>query len=660
MWKHGGILPISSSTSSREVDAPIKWAHDAANGAVRYIHDGEVVTKACSCVCPACHLPLTPVMAGKPDARPTAHFRHPAGAQKDTCTAAAASLAATKYLFELGYIDLPSRRVSGSTQGFSGEHYTVWMESPAERRSIKQLNLVDRTTAQLTLDDGRTLLVDLTGNAPTDDSPSGQALVTVALSSPELSSLSIEELRAKLRILPEIHWCRHWEDSARRIEAVSQARTKASEALDGWGAEDEADFLAHVPGDLDEAVRQQLRRETLLHRESKAILARSKSILVPALHASVTRHPPEELQRYEFSEAGVTYTWVTSPTKLELSAVLLERKLGLIVPDVVATLDSSLRTGSGMRYASVSADGYVEDEEEAERIPHSWPRLLLVEITVTHGIDALKLRRIQALNEPVLEIDLSGLAGRISTKTLEDLLINQSLGKRWVHHPLVESRTRWLNGLLDVHPVVIDHVEQRKALRRSMWLERPSSYWVEMYRQAVMGFHRKNAMIRKERRRATLDKPAPNELNQYSEEWSEILDMAEALEAHGLAGAADREMLSEPGLVLRLLSLEFNTGIGYEVDSGYRVLDAIMQASERNRRWDVLYAMAVKAYELDRHFSVAQRKKYEDWRQRTLLGVKQGNPNYLRSRKYDQVLSEVFPKLKMRIVGGYGLADGAG
>lgn len=660
MWKHGGILPISSSTSSKEVDAPIKWAHDAANGAVRYIHDNEVVTKTCSCVCPACNLPLTPVMAGKPDARPTAHFRHPAGAQKDTCTTAAARLAATQYLFELGYIDLPSRRISGSTQGFSGEHYTVWIESPAERRSINQLKLVDRTTAQLTLDDGRTLLVDLTGNAPSDDSPSGQALVTVALSSPELSSLSIEELRTRLRIFPAIHWCRHWEDTARRIEAESQARTEASEALDGWSAEDEADFLAQAPGDLDEAVGQQLRRETVLHRESKAILAKHKSILVPALDVSVTRHPPEELQRYEFSEAEVTYTWFTSPTKLELSAVLLERKLGLIVPDVVATLDPSKLAGRGVRYASVSADGYVEEEEDMECVPHQWPKSLLVEITVTHGIDAKKLRRIQALNEPVLEIDLSRLSGRVSTETLEDLLINQDQGKRWVHHPLVESRTRWLNGLLDAHPVVMDYIERRKALRRPMWLERPSSYWVEPYRQAVMGFHRKNVAIRKERRQATLDKPAPRELDQYSEEWSEILDMAEALEAHGLAGAADREMLSEPGLVLRLLSLELNTGIGYDVDSGYRVLDAIMQAAERNRYWDVLYATAVKAYELDRHFSDAQRKKYEDWRLRILLGVREGNPNYLRPRKYDHVLSEVFPELKIRLAGGYGLADGTG
>lgn len=85
-----------------------------------------------------------------------------------------------------------------------------------------------------------------------------------------------------------------------------------------------------------------------------------------------------------------------------------------------------------------------------------------------------------------------------------------------------------------------------------------------------------------------------------------------------------------------------------------------MQAAERNRYWDVLYATVVKAYELDRHFSDAQRKKYEDWRLRILLGVKEGNPNYLRPRKYDHVLFEVFPELKIRLAGGYGLADGTG
>lgn len=658
MWKRGDIQPALPSASAKEADAPIKWAHDAANGAVRYIHDNEVVSKACSCVCPACNLPLTPVMAGKRDAQPTAHFRHPPRTRKNSCAPVAASLAATQYLFELGYIDLPSRRISGSAQGFSGEHYTVWVELQAERRSIKQVELFDRTTAQLTLDDGRTLLVDLTGNAPTDDSPNGQALVTVALSSPELASLSMEELRTRLRIFPAIHWCRHWDDSVRSAEAESQARTEAIEALDAWSAEDEADFLAHAPADLDEAVRGQLRRETVLHRESKAILARHKTILVPALDVSVTRHPPEELQSFEFSETSVTNTWFTTHTRLQLSDVALERKLGLIVPDVVATVDSSRRLGSGLRYASVSIDDHVEEEEEPERAAHQWPGSLLVEIKVTHGIDSQKLRRIQALNEPVLEIDLSRLGGRVSIEALEDLLIHQELAKRWVHHPLLESRARWLNGLLDAHPVVLGHVERRKALRRPMWLERPSSYWVERYRQAVMAFHRKNAAIRKERRHATLDKPAPRELDRYSDEWSEILDMAEALDAHGLPGAADSEMLSEPGLVLRLLSLEHNTGIGYDVDSGYRVLDAIMQTAERNRCWDVLYAIAVKVYELDQYFTDAQRKKCEDWQQRIRLGVKQGNPNYLRPLKFDAVLSEIFPELKSRIAGGYGVVVG--
>lgn len=79
-----------------------------------------------------------------------------------------------------------------------------------------------------------------------------------------------------------------------------------------------------------------------------------------------------------------------------------------------------------------------------------------------------------------------------------------------------------------------------------------------------------------------------------------------------------------------------------------------MQAAERNRYWDVLYATAVKTYELDQHFSDAQRKKYEDWRLRILLGVKQGNPNYLRPCMHDHVLSEVFPELKIRLADGTG------
>ena len=115
----------------------MKWAHDALTGEPRYIHDSDVVDQRCSCICPACRLNLTPVMAGQPlRVRPTAHFRHPPGSQKDACTLVAARLAATHLFQESGFIVLPQHTMSRTATGFSGQDYQVWVEEPAERRVV--------------------------------------------------------------------------------------------------------------------------------------------------------------------------------------------------------------------------------------------------------------------------------------------------------------------------------------------------------------------------------------------------------------------------------------------------------------------------------------------------------------------------------------------
>lgn len=55
-----------------------------------------------------------------------AHFRHPAGAQKDDCSLVAARLAATRHLLELGVIELLRRRLARTAQGFSGDGHEVF------------------------------------------------------------------------------------------------------------------------------------------------------------------------------------------------------------------------------------------------------------------------------------------------------------------------------------------------------------------------------------------------------------------------------------------------------------------------------------------------------------------------------------------------------
>jgi len=646
-------LPDRRALTASEV--PLKWAHDALTGVPRYIHDSEVVDRQCSCTCPACQLSLTSVMAGQPlRVRPTAHFRHPAGSQKDACTLVAARLAATHYLADNGFIDLPRRTMSRTAIGFSGQGYEVWVEEPAERRAVRSTRLVDRALAELTLDDGRKLLVDLTGQLEPTNNFNGQAVVTISLSDPELAMLSPEEIRSRLRILPDIRWCAHWNDRALAAKGDAEAAQVACDALDNWSIEDEADFRGSLSPDIDEKTARQLRRETLLHREVKAILEREKRIATPGLEIMVTRDPPDEFYG-DWESDTLRMTWLTAPRTLELDEVQLERRLGRIVPDVIGILGGRQIYMEGITDTWISG-GFEEEIEDTYSL--AWPLTLLVEVTVTHGIDEEKQQRICELNLPTLEIDLSLLGGRITPENLRDLIVNQTVGKRWVHHPVYPIKERELNAALDKHSVTLRYRERLIELRLPRWLAMPVPHWANRYLEAVTAFHDANVLIRRLQRQHQGNGPKPKLLGTESDAWAQLAEAAEALSANGLPGAADPIMLDEAGLVARLLSIQRNTGVGYDVRTGYQVLNAIMQSGKDNKRWDTLYAIAVKTYNLEAHFTTDQVRKYEGWRQALITKVDVNDDAYMRPATFDTVLCVLFPDMAERINNGYGRLSG--
>lgn len=643
--EHGTELSASA--------VPLKWAHDARTGQARYIHDAEVVSRECTCTCPACELPLTPVMPGQPlHVRPTAHFRHPAGAQKDDCSLVAARLAATRHLLECGVIELPRRRMSRTATGFSGQGYDVWVEAPTARIAIVGAVLRDHATALLTLDDGRELLVDLTGLREPGDDGSGRAIVTLALSDPAIAMLSPDEIRARLRILPDIRWCAHWNDGALGAQGDAAAQAAARDALDGWQDADEAAFRAQLPADVDAATAQSLRRETLLHRQVKAILEGASAIATPGLEVSVTRYPPDAFDG-DWEEHTVRKSWMTASRTLDLAEVRLERQLDNIVPDVIASLGGDpIHTQGGT--ATWVSDDFEEDIEDT--YCQAWPRTSLVEVTVTHGIDEEKLRRIRELDLPTLEIDLGTLGGRASLEGLRTLVVEQTIGKRWVHHPILRSKRKLLDAEIDAHPVTLRYDERLAEIRRPRLLATPAPRWAVQYLAAVTEFHDSNTRLKKERRVHRSVGAKPPLLGKDSALWAQAMEAAEALALHGLPGAADSAMVEETGLIPRILSIQHDRGVGYAVNTGFQVLNAIMQSRPDNKRWDTLYLMAVKAYGLEARLTQKQADNYAVWRQAVIDQVAAGDPRHLRPVQYDAVLSLLFPAMASRIAKGYGRA----
>ena len=248
------------------------------------------------------------------------------------------------------------------------------MEQPAERVHISRVDYSDRTAALLTLNDGRRLLVSLVGRGGTGNAEKGelQPTIVIEVNDPAASSLSPEELRSRLELLPDaLCWRAHWSDAELRARAEADAREQALGYLDAV-----PDGL-ELPDDLGPA----LRRESVLHFEVKRILAEAGRMAVPGLDITAVvpgRHGGEIRGRQQ-----------SSSSVYELDLVELEQRFGRLVPDVTC---KAWPEGGGRVF---------------------WP--MLIEVTVTNVIDGERLERIRATGEAALEIDLS-LTDRKSTR----------------------------------------------------------------------------------------------------------------------------------------------------------------------------------------------------------------------------------------------------
>lgn len=397
-----GSPPTSAHEAQELLDSLVMtWANDIETGLPVYVMELDSSRNGgkCGCECASCGHPLKAANAGKAEGTyfQKPHFKHQAGVAKDSCLVLAARAAALRLLVEDGMIDLPSRSRTSSWVGLSGAEYPGAAGVLPQRRSVTHAQFCDRTSAILTLDDGRQLLVRLTGtntaHGPTSEGASdARATVYIDIGDPRLAALSPDELRARLKLLPDkLCWHGHWDDAALDAQASMAARAHAQEMLD-WpdGASEVA--LETVPPEY--------RRETVLHLAVKQILAAAGRFRVPAL----------EIQEVAGSEANkcTAGAVLVKSQFIGLSNARLEHRLGRIIPDVCA--DATDVDGTSMG-------------------------LLCIEVTVTHGFDAERLERVRRANLLTLEIDLSEAFGRISRSDLAKLVIDGVDGKRWVHHP---------------------------------------------------------------------------------------------------------------------------------------------------------------------------------------------------------------------------------
>ena len=122
----------------------------------------------------------------------------------------------------------------------------------------------------------------------------------------------------------------------------------------------------------------------------------------------------------------------------------------------------------------------------------------------------------------------------------------------------------------------------------------------------------------------------------------------------GFPEAGDEDLLGYHRILSRLLSIRNNRGVGYGFSTAVEVLNAIQQSQPGNRTDWTLYLIAVKVYLPD--LSADQRvwKWFEAWRDMVVAAGKRTDYMYMRSAKYDRLLSLLFPEMASGLAKPFG------
>lgn len=585
---------LVASVRKRLDDLVMAWARDSRDGKVRYILElgKDERGKQCGCVCISCGQGVLAVNAAKDKWSKRPHFRHAEGPDHPSCIVQSARAALLSSLRAGDLIVLPRQRRSVSVTGLSGGIYEAWIEAPAEPVHIRNVDFEDQLSAMVELEDGRRLKVLVTGT--TQPVPGGDRgvvpAIIIAVDSPDLVEMSPDELRRRLVPLIEHgNWCGHWPDPELEAKLLDEAKAKAADALDL----DEGD--PELPADL--------RRESLLHREVKAILASASSLLVPGWDIEVADCWGEFLKHVEPAK------------RLPIRDAILEHRLGRIIPDVIARL---------------------RDDSE-----------LLVEVTVTNTITDERLDRIRQVNLPTLEIDFSRMGGVVTRARLRQLVLDELAGKHWLHHPDIVTRRIELERRAEISENERERVDSLRDRIRSS----TASEWGQQYLRAV----RRYAVLRWD------DKVEDADRHQKGTESAlrEVEAAGDALRWHGYPEAVDQRLFDYGHTLLeRLLSIQFDTGVGYRFDNAWQVINTMLSdTTDEAKSWHGLYLMAIRFYRP--RLNPPQARRVNGWRNKVIASINSGEPTYQRDTRYDGLLALLFPEMAEGLKSAFGKRDSA-
>jgi hypothetical protein len=401
---------------------------------------------ACECVCPACDGVLQAVNAGKTAdeyLRPGSKrpfFRHHTGQQGEGCLRRIAQWAALELLATRQELVLPAPTFRRHVVGVSGDIYTGDATGSVYRARVLERHWIDEQAATLTLDDGRVIMVCLSGLQQVARDGRVDAVITIDIDDPLVSTWGPDEILARVQLEDRwLCWDSHWDEGELGALALEEAKQRARDALD----------LAPEDLALPDGLSDLQRSESVLHAVLKQILAETQRLHVPGFDGFVERT----------TRAGQTIrrNYGCPPFELELANVRLETRLGSIVPDVIC----DARDTRGQKPAAE----------------------LMVEVAVTHRVSPAKASRIEAMGIACLELDASLLAsGRtIRLPALRQAVQADASNKRWIFHPQAAELRAAAAALVDGAIAAENERAERLEARRAWFMTGPLEEVVGAY-----------------------------------------------------------------------------------------------------------------------------------------------------------------------------------
>lgn len=584
-------LPTSS-------DFVMAWAVDQDTGQPRYILqlDAAHRGKKSNCKCPSCDLHLVAVNAAKTVFQKRPHFRHPEGAARENCLIVAARKALAEMFGQQDRIVLPRRRRSRNIEGLSGRYFDAWVERPSESVGINECAFRDEATAILTLDDGRRLVVQLVGRGEVAQLEGDEALlarIELEVDDPAIAMMSPEEIFERLELAwSNACWTQHWADADLDHQADARARESAAAALDWLDTGDSADELNPAE-----------QRETLLHREVKAILERERRIRLPGLHVEA---------QWERSNGLVDRkVWSAPEAEVSLTSVELEVHLGCSVPDVIAT--------------------WVDDD--------GWTHSIFIEVTVTNPIGDERIDRLSSFGFPALEIDIGRMGGIVTREEFTHLVVDEVAGKRWLYHPTLNEEKQRLLGVMKGEAEVAETAARKRQERQNI----SAADWGQRY---LTAFHQR-----------WLEQLAAGEGSTGGVAWQKaqgaLLEAIQALEVHGYTCASMMDQNPLRTIIARIFSLRCGTGIEYKYDNAWAVINSICcDRGASSLKWHTLYLIAVHTYQPT--LTTEHAHKVAQWRDMVKTSIENEDATYVRDTVYDRLLGLLFPEMRSALNKPFG------